>query len=325
MTTPGDRLHFTPENWLGASIADTPPTATLPDPVAPGSSPVDAAVNGYIAAANAGDIPRDEEHQKDHAERAAKYQDALAKFPANEEQSAQQLDGVGAQGQLAQMLPQMASGLAGAVSGAVGGILGPLTQLPQQAAQAGQQAMQAAMSAAQGASGSNEITDQSLLGSDIGSGLSGDDLGAGGGAGEGESGGGSGGGSFGNTAPTAMLGPPPVPSAGTFPAASVPTGPPAATPPATPTTGPASGGMGGMPMVPPGAMHGAGAAGGAEAKPDTKRVAVPAVKNGAPVQGRFTAPPPSPPVTKRVEGKPVATKRIIAPDDVKPDEDASKS
>ena len=67
-----------------------------------------------------------------------------------------------------------------------------------------------------------------------------------------------------------------------------------------------------MPMVPPGAMHGAGGA-ETDAKADTKRVSVPPVKNGAPVQGRITTPPPTPHVTKKVDGKPVATRRIIAP------------
>jgi hypothetical protein len=68
--------------------------------------------------------------------------------------------------------------------------------------------------------------------------------------------------------------------------------------------------MTGMPMIPPGAMHGAGGS-EKDTKPDTKRVSVPTVKNGAPVQGRITTPPPAPQVTKKVDGKPVATKRII--------------
>ena len=65
-------------------------------------------------------------------------------------------------------------------------------------------------------------------------------------------------------------------------------------------------------MMPPGAMQGAGA--DKEAKTDTKRVSVPTVRNGSPVQGRITSPPIAPTVIKKVEGKPVTAKRIIAPD-----------
>ncbi len=134
----------------------------------------------------------------------------------------------------------------------------------------------------------------------------------GGGLGEGGEGGG-------GTTPTAILGPPPVPSACTYPSSApvMPTPPPStATPAAT-----ASPGMSGMPMVPPGAMHGAGGT-DKDVKADTKRVSVPPVKNGAPVQGRITAPPPLPNVTKLVAGKPVATRRIVAPGSAPGDRDA---
>ena len=80
--------------------------------------------------------------------------------------------------------------------------------------------------------------------------------------------------------------------------------------------------MGAMPMVPPGAMHGAGGT-GSDAKTDTKRVVAPAVKNGAPVQGRITTPPPTPEVTKRGEGKPVASRRILLPDHKREDDGES--
>ena len=89
-------------------------------------------------------------------------------------------------------------------------------------------------------------------------------------------------------------------------------GPPAvaaaAAHPATPM-----GGMGGMPMMPHG-MGGAGA-GGKDDKADTKRISVPAVKNGAPVQGRITTPPPAPVVTKSTDDRKVATRRIVIPTD----------
>jgi hypothetical protein len=75
--------------------------------------------------------------------------------------------------------------------------------------------------------------------------------------------------------------------------------------------------MGGMPMMPHGGMGG-----GAESKDDkagTKRVSVPSVKNGAPVQGRITTPPTAPTVTKRIDGKAVSSKRIVIPND-RPDD-----
>jgi len=46
------------------------------------------------------------------------------------------------------------------------------------------------------------------------------------------------------------------------------------------------------------------------------------VKNGAPVQGRITTPPPGPEVAKRVEGKPIASRRILLPEQKRDDEDA---
>ena len=119
----------------------------------------------------------------------------------------------------------------------------------------------------------------------------------------------------------AHLGPPPVPSAGTAPA-SAPMRPvtPAATAPAGPAGTP---GMAGMPLVPPGAMGGSPGA-DKDPKAETKRVSVPPVRNGAPVQGRLTTLPTLPPVVTKTEGKPVVTRRIVAPagkqsDDAKSD------
>ncbi|MGA7132555.1 MAG: hypothetical protein WBZ15_09495, partial [Mycobacterium sp.] len=125
------------------------------------------------------------------------------------------------------------------------------------------------------------------------------------------------GGGLASTVPASQLGPPPTPSAGTVPASSQ-TGPPVPAPPDTAAG--ARGGMGGMPMMPPGAMGGAGGAGG-DSKADTKRVVPPSVKNGAPVQGRIVAPPTAAEVVKRVQGKPVASRRILAPDQKAEDDD----
>ena len=68
-----------------------------------------------------------------------------------------------------------------------------------------------------------------------------------------------------------------------------------------------------MPMMPHG-MGGAGA-GGKDDKADTKRISVPTVKNGAPVQGRITTPPPALVVTKSTDDRKVATRRVVIPTD----------
>jgi hypothetical protein len=282
---------------LAGALGLPPPPLSVSDPVVPGGVPFDQALAALGLAANSGDPADNAESQKNQAEREAKVNDALTKFPANEEQSAQML----------QQVPQMASGLAGGIAGALGGALQPMAQIPQQVAQAGMQAMQAGMGALQHGAGSGAAAAEAIPGELLGAGG-----GLGGGAGElAGAGGGAGAAGLGGTTPAAMLGPPPTPSAGTVPMSS-PTTPPA--PPATPEpTAAPRGGMAGMPMVPPGAMHGAGNA-GSDAKADTKRVVPPSVKNGAPVQGRVTAPPTVPEVLKRLEGKPVTTRRILAPD-----------
>ncbi|OBK15308.1 hypothetical protein [Mycobacterium asiaticum] len=302
---------------LSQLLGIPPPPAITPDQLASGHSGISQLLRALGAAANAGDADDNSEAQSGHDERDAKVNDALAKFPANENEAAAQLAGVGGAGQMSQMLqqmPQMASGVAGGIAGALGGVLQPFMQIPQQLAQAGQQAMQTGMGMMQQGTGASagEVDPDELLGG-------GDDFGAGGGhfsgagGGGGSEGAGGGGGGFEGTNPTAMLGPPPTPSAGTVPASSQ-----AASAPAPSVPEPAAaqrGAMGGaMPMMPPGAMHGAGAS-GSEAKPDTKRIVGPTVKNGAPVQGRITAPPTLPAVTKHIDGKPVATRRIVLSDD----------
>lgn len=297
---------------LSQLLGIPPPPVITPDPLAPGHSSISQLLRALGAAANAGDAEDNGEAQAGHDERDAKVADALAKFPANEDEAAAQLAGVGGAGQMSQMLqqmPQMASGIAGGIAGALGGLLQPFSQIPQQLAQAGQQAMQAGMGMVQQGAGAGAAEPADLLGAD-------DELGAGGGGfagGAGGGGGGDGAGGFEGTTPTAMLGPPPTPSAGTVPASSQATSVPAPSAP-EPSAAP-RGAMGGaMPMMPPGAMHGGGGTGN-DAKPDTKRIVGPTVKNGAPVHGRITTPPPLPAVTKHVDGKPVATRRILLSDD----------
>jgi len=289
-----------------------PPPQITPDQLAGGRSIMSQLLKVLGIASNSGDPADDLAAQTGYAERGAKTSDALTKFPTNEEQSAGKLAGVGNQNEMAQMLqqmPQMASGLAGGLAGAISGALQPLAQIPQQVAQVGQQMLQAGMGALQHGAGGAAMAGEAIPGELVG---------ATGGAGELGGGGGAGLGGLGATTPTAMLGPLPAPSAGTEPASSHATSP---VPPNTsaPTTAP-RGAVGAMPMVPPGAMHGA-AGTGSDAKPDTKRIVAPAVKNGAPVQGRITTPPPAPEVTKRVEGKPIASRRILLPDQKRDDGD----
>ena len=321
------RISASAGQYLQANGMNVPPPPIASDPLVAGAVPIEQLLRVLGLAANLGDPKDNSESLEEHAKRDAKTAEAAAKFPAQDENAAAEMKGVAGQGeasQMAQQLPQMASGIAGALAGVMGGALQPIAQIPQQVAQGAQQAMQAGMGMMQQAGGSAAQLDKASFdelpldeyGSEMG------DLGAGGGGGDAGLGGGGGGG-MGGTAPTAMLGPPPVPSAGTSPSsAPVMAAPPSATPaPASTPTG----GMSGMPMVPPGAMHGA-AGSEKDAKADTKRVSVPTVKNGAPVQGRITAPPPAPPqVVKKVDGKPVATKRIIVPSSTPAEDDASKS
>lgn len=271
-------LQAVPTGYAAAAAANMPPPPIAPIGVPGPGSIVDNLLATLGTAANLG-IPSDfSDAQAGQAERAAKAADAEAKFPASEEDSAAQLAA----------LPQLASGLAGAIAGALGGALQPLTQAPQQAAQAGQQAMQMGMSGLQG----NAATDSDIAPDET---YDVSDESPSGSAGFSDSG-------FDATVPTAMLGPPPAPSAATVPASS-PTVPPA---PVPPEFSAARNGAGAVPMMPPAAMP--GARGAAETpKPETKRVVVPTVRNGAPVQGRIAAPLPE--VTKRVASTPITGSR----------------
>jgi hypothetical protein len=281
-----------------------PPPGITPDQLAAGQSLMSQLLRIFGIAANTGDPADMTAAETGYTQRDAKTGEALTKFPANEAESSQKMAGPNEMAQMVQQIPQMISGMAGGLSGALSGLMQPLSQLPQQAMQAMQAGMGALQHGAGGAAAAGALPGE-LAGATSGAG------GLGGG------GGGLGGG-LGATTPTAMLGPLPAPSAGTEPAAAhtAAGGSPSG---ATPQTGP-RGAMGGMPMMPPGAMHG-GAGGGKDEKADTKRIVAPTVKNGAPVQGRITKPPPSPEVVKRVEGKPIASRRILLPEQKRDDDE----
>jgi hypothetical protein len=295
------------EDYARTHGMNLPPHQIMSDMVAAGPSGVEQLLAMLGTSINAGDPADNAQAQAGQAEREARLTDAQTKFPANEEQSAAQMAGVSNRDPMSQMsgLTQAASGIGQSLTGALSGMFQPFTQLGQQVPSAGMQAMQAGMGALRGASGGAAGAGGGLLGA--GGGL-------GGGAAELA---GAGGGAAG-TVPSAQLGPPPGPAGNTVPASSTSASPTAADS-AEQARGP-RGGMAGMPMMPPGGMQGGGAA-GSNPKVDPKRVVPPSVKNGAPVQGRITPPPATPPeVVKRVEGKPVATRRILAPDQ-KPDID----
>ncbi|WP_242657346.1 hypothetical protein [Mycobacterium talmoniae] len=293
MTADGGELQFDASSWASAGAQNGPVPPITPAQVAMVHSAIDQLLAALGVASNTG-IPGDNlDAQTGQAEREAGVSDAQANFPANEQQSAQ----------LLQALPQALSAAAGAFGGALGAALQPFGQLAQQGAQAAQQGLQAGLGAVEQAADpdadlSDDVLDEfpdDFAGTAGDSGVGADDFA---------------GAAGGDTAPASPLGPPPIPSAATYPA-SAPTGPPpssgSAAPPATPRAP-----MGAVPFMPPGAMQGGGL--GEEPKAATKRVLAPSVRNGAPVQGRITTPPPAPPVTKHIKGKPVATRRIVVAD-----------
>ena len=302
----GDKFNSN-DGW--GQIAGVPPPPAITSDIPPEAATwIEMAAAALFGAANMGDPADEAEALEGHGKRSEKAGRAAGEFGASDEQQAQGMD------QMAQQLPQMMSSVAGALCGALGGVMQPLTQMPQQLAQTAQQLMQSGMGAF-GKGGAGGLGEADLIAGDLG-----DEFGGGGGAGLGDvgAGGGSGGGGAGaggggiGTTPMAMLGPPATPAATTTAptAGRVAAGPPvAAATTAHPPT--AMGGMGGMPMMPHG-MHGGGA-GGKEDKAPTKRVSVPVVKNGAPIQGRITA-PPTPVVTKTVDAeKKPTTRRIVIP------------
>lgn len=340
----GDQLHVSIHDYLAGLAAHDPPPNITSDPVlVTGVTPVDQWVKVLTAAANVGDPQDSTEAINGHTERHTKMQDAVNKFSAQDQAAEQELNNLAQQtdpvltqpappvaaaaaeqtSAMAQ-LPQAASSIAGAISGALGGALQPLAQIPQQVAQGAQQAMQTGAGLFQKAGGAAAapVEDASLevapLGEDLG--LGGADLAELGAGGDlaGIAGGGMAGG-FGATAPVSTLGPAPIPVASTVPSSSPLT---QITPPPTSLSGPAPiGGMSGMPMVPPGALAGTGSA-DKDAKTDTRRLSVPPVRNGAPVQGRLTTPPTLPPVVKKEDGSPVVTRRVIVPRKLSEDDPA---
>lgn len=328
----GGQLNANVDQYLQANAMNAPPPQITSDPLVTGTTPIEQLLRVLGLAANLSDPQDNATAAEQHAERDAKTREAAEKFAAQDEEAAKELkaidgepytaaEGVAAApdqtAAMAQQLPQMASGIAGSVAGAVGGLLQPLAQIPQQAAQGMQQAMQTGLGLFQQAAGVSAapIEDATLaddpLPEDIGAGADWGGLPAGG-AGDFGAPAVGGPGATEGTAPMAYLGPPPVPSASTAPSSA----PITAITPSPNASAPAIGGAGmaGMPMVPPGAMS-AGAHTEKDLKADTKRVAVPPLRNGAPVQGRLAVPPAGAPVVKKIDAKPVVTRQVIGTND----------
>jgi hypothetical protein len=225
--------------------------------------------------------------------------DAMSQFPQGDQDASKQME------QMLSSATQMPQQLMQSFGGVFQGISQGLNQALQQGMQVGTQ-MASSLGKAGGGAGLAGALPADALGDALGAG--GAALGAGGAAG--------GAGLAGATMPAGNLGPPPVPSAGTYPAASqqVPV------PPSAPDAGAGGRGAmgGGMPMMPPGA--GGGASSGSDSKAETKRVVPPTVKNGAPVQGRIATPQTAPEVVKRIAGKPIASRRVLPPDATAEDE-----
>ncbi|CAJ1509596.1 hypothetical protein [[Mycobacterium] burgundiense] len=300
MTDGHNQIDFDSDAYFEA-LGVEPPPGIPSDMIGPAAVWTEQLLVALQTAANADDPMDIAAGEAAYAERQALAGEALTKFPENEAQSQAQLQEVS---KMAEQIPQMASGIAGGIAGALGGALKPLTELPQQLAQSMQGLMQQGMGAMGGGEDLGaEAFEASALGDEFGGGAGGLEAGGGGG----------GGGGFGGTVPMSTLGPAATPSGATAPtsgrAAMM------AVTPSVPASVPSHmGGMGGYPMMPPGAMGG-GAGGAKDDKTATKKVTVPSVRNGAPVQGRVSAPPTGPTVSKQVEGKTVATRRIVLPND----------
>lgn len=287
----GDELRIYIIELARALEQNLPPPPIPPDLPAGAQSEIDLLLAGLGMAATVGDPADMAAGEAGYAQRALQTGEAMVQFPATEEQSAQAMQQVMG---MAQQVPQQLSSVGQGFGGMFGGFLQQLNQALQQGVQAGQQL-------AGGVGGVGEALEAPVEALGDGLDAGGALLGAGGAAGVGGLGG------LGATIPAGNLGPPATPSPATFPAAS--SGPPP--PPPAPESGAARGAVGGYPMMPPAAGGGTGPTG--DAKAETKRVVAPAVKNGAPVQGRISTPPHLPEVTKRVDGRPIPTRRVTAP------------
>ena len=308
-----------------AGLNATPPPVNSDQPVA-GATPTEQLLWALGLAANSADPVDSAATLEEHARREAALTEAAEKFLAQDEAARGELDAVGGADRnaaLTQQLPQLAAGLAGTLSGALGAALQPLTQLPQQLMQGIQQAAQTGLGLIQQTTaadafpgddfgdldGPGDLDDFGDLDGPGDLGDLGGEFGAPNGLGGSPGFAGFGGGL---TAPGAAagggltaLGSPAAPSPATTVSAAA--GRPAAATGTSPPAPVGPGGMAGFPMIPPAGLH--GAPGDKDAKPETKRVSVPPIRNGAPVTGRLVSVPTVPAVARSLDGIPVATRR----------------
>ena len=283
--------------YNSAVAADSGPPSITSDPLVDGPTPIEQLLRALGLAANSGDALDESAGVDDYIQRDAAMTDAADGFAHQDSSASTEMS----------QLPQLAAGIAGALAGALTGALAPVMQLPAQLAQGTGQALQAGTALVSGYRAEDPAMSESQDYSDLSSadpftgdpglpddpGLT-DDL-------SGLSGPASGS----TTSPMALLGPAPTPSATTAPASATPSAVRTASTTPPPTAG--LGGMAGMPMIPPGPLSTAST--NTAVPPDTKRATVPAVHNGAPVQGRIVGLP----VPRTLEGRPVEARRIVAP------------
>ena len=280
--------------YLQTAALDVPPPLIDSDPLVSGTSPIERLLRILGLAANADDPEDYAESINHHAAREAKATEAAEKFAAQDHSAAAQVS-------------QIASGAIGAALGALGSAVQSLAQFPQQFGQATAQALQTGLGAFgdaptplhPGGEFGDYLADDFDPFVDDADNRTGyppgiDRFGAG--SPEVPEG-------LYATAPMASLGPPAPPGA-------TPARPPAASlRSAWPAPSAPGAGMAGMPFFPPAAK--AAASNEKEGQTDTKRISVPPVRNGAPVQGRITALPPQP-GSMTPHGTPPATRRIVS-------------
>ncbi len=187
---------------LAHAFGMPPPPPLTPDQIASGSSLMSQLLATLGLAGNAGDPTDMAAAQAGHAKRGEKTGDAMTQFPAGDQDSSKQLE------QLMSSATQMPQQFMQAFGGMFQGLSQGMNQAMQQGMQMGTQMAGSLGKAGQGAGMAGEIPADAL----------GDALGAGGAAlGAGGAAGGAGAGLADATVPAGNLGPPPVPSAGTYP------------------------------------------------------------------------------------------------------------
>ncbi|MGH3410769.1 MAG: hypothetical protein ACRDRJ_50980, partial [Streptosporangiaceae bacterium] len=123
-------------NQLAHVLGLPPPPPLTPDQIASGGSIMSQLLAALGLAGNSGDPADMAAAQAGYAQRGMQTGDAMAKFPANEEQSSKALEQIMGS---AQQIPQSVSGIGQSFGGIFGGFFQALNQAMQQGMQAGTQ------------------------------------------------------------------------------------------------------------------------------------------------------------------------------------------